>query len=209
MAEGAWVTVQLTVAGYALALVVALCLCLARLSRFLALRWAMGAVVEFLRGTSAFVQLFWVFFVLPLFGITLSPMIAGIIVLGLNVGAYGSELLRGALTAIPRSQWEASVAINLRKWQYMFFIALPQALIIALPTMNNMAIELLKATAIVSTITITDLTFQAELIRSATGTTAVPYISIFIVYFLMASLITLGFRRLEARLNEGLDVVKK
>lgn len=206
--DGAVVTIQLTVMGCALALVVAFAAGLGRLSRFAVLRWLATIYIEFFRGTSIFVQLFWAYFVLPLLGFPLTPMQAGVLALGLNVGAYGAEVVRGAVLAIPREQTEACVALNLTRWQRLRYVILPQALVIMLPTFNNNAIELLKGTAIVSLISLADMTFQAQVVRAQTGNTAVPFLTILVLYFLIASVITGLIRGLERRLSKGLDVTK-
>lgn len=205
---GAWVTVKLTVLGCALALCAAFIAGLGRLSRFAMIRSATVAYIEFFRGTSVFVQLFWAYFVLPLLGVPLSPMQAGILALGLNVGAYGAEVVRGAILAIPRAQLEACVAINLSRWQRMRHVILPQAIVLMLPTFGNNAIELLKGTAVVSLIAISDMTFEAQVVRTQTGNTAIPFLTILILYFALSGTITLGIRGLERRLSAGLDVTK-
>jgi len=105
--EGAWVTVQITVLGAMLAVVAALIAALAKMYGPWPLRWLAIAYIEIFRGTSALVQLFWLFFVLPHFGIVLEPLTVAVLGLGLNVGAYGAEVVRGAIQAVPRGQWEA------------------------------------------------------------------------------------------------------
>ncbi|MCA1367150.1 ectoine/hydroxyectoine ABC transporter permease subunit EhuC [Bradyrhizobium sp. BRP14] len=203
--EGAWVTVQLTLMGSALAVVVAFAAGLGRLSRFMAVRALATAYIEFFRGTSIFVQLFWAYFVLPFAGITLTPLQAGVLALGLNVGAYGAEVVRGAVKAIGREQREACIALNLSRYQAMRHIILPQALPLMLPTFGNNAIELLKGTAVVSLISLTDMTFQAQVVRAQTGNTLIPFATILVLYFVMAWLISLGMRWLERRVSRGLD----
>jgi len=206
--DGAWVTVQLTLIGCAFALVVAFIAGLGRLSRFVVVRALATAYIEFFRGTSIFVQLFWAYFVLPLLGFPLSPLQAGILALGLNVGAYGAEVVRGAILAVPREQYEACVAVNLSRWQQMRHVILPQAFVLMLPTFGNNAIELLKGTAVVSLISLSDMTFQAQVVRAQTGSTALPFLTILLLYFLIATVITFFVRGLERRLSEGLDVTK-
>src|SRR5688572_20904299 len=144
--QGALVTLELTLMGSALALVMAFIAGLGRLSRFFAVRALATTYIEFFRGTSIFVQLFWVYFVLPFAGVTLTPMQAGVLALGLNVGAYGAEVVRGAIKSVPREQFEACIAVNLSRFQRMRHIILPQALPLMLPTFGNNAIELLKGT---------------------------------------------------------------
>lgn len=206
--QGALVTVQLTAMGCALALTMAFLGGLGRLSRFAPLRWLAVAYIEFFRGTSIFVQLFWAYFVLPFVGISLTPMQAGVLALGLNVGAYGSEVVRGAVLSVGREQFEACVALNLSRFQTMRHVILPQALIVMLPTFCNNAIELLKATAVVSLISLSDMTFQAQVVRAQTGNTLVPFTTILVLYFLMSLTISSAMRGLERRLARGLDGVR-
>ena len=206
--KGTQVTIQLTVLSFGLAIVVAFIAGLCRLSRWGLLRTISLIYLEFFRGTSLFVQLFWIFFVLPLFGISLTSMQAGVTALALNVGAYASEVVRGAILSIPKEQTESCIALNLTKWQGMRYVILPQAFVIMLPSFGNNAIELLKATAIVSLIAISDMTFQAQIVRAQTGNTAIPFLVILALYYIMSSLITFGFRSLEKKVSEGLDVTK-
>lgn len=206
--QGALVTAQLTLFGSALALVVAFAAGLGRLSRYAALRGLATVYIEFFRGTSIFVQLFWVYFVLPFAGVTLSPLAAGVLALGLNVGAYGAEVVRGAILSVPRDQIEATVALNLTRLQRMRHVVLPQALPLMLPTFGNNAIELLKATAVVSLISLTDMTFQAQVVRAQTGSTMIPFLTILVLYFLMAVAISTAIRALERRVTRGLDGVR-
>jgi len=206
--QGALVTAQLTVMGTALALVMAFAAGLARLAPFAPLRWLARAYVEFFRGTSIFVQLFWVYFVLPFAGISLSPLQAGVLALGLNVGAYGAEVVRGAVLSVPRDQFEACIAVNLSRFQRMRHVILPQALPLMLPTFGNNAIELLKGTAVVSLISLSDMTFQAQVVRAQTGSTLIPFATILVLYFAMSLLIGAGMRWLERRVTRGLDGVR-
>ncbi|CAN7689826.1 ectoine/hydroxyectoine ABC transporter permease subunit EhuC [Rhizobium sp. LjRoot98] len=203
--QGALVTVELTVMGSALALVMAFTAGLGRMSRFAAVRALATVYIEFFRGTSIFVQLFWAYFVLPFAGITLTPMQAGVLALGLNVGAYGAEVVRGAVRAIGREQLEACVALNLGRYHRMRHVILPQALPLMLPTFGNNAIELLKGTAVVSLISLTDMTFQAQVVRAQTGSTLIPFATILVLYFAMAMAVSAGVRWLERRASRGLD----
>ena len=206
--QGAVVTVQLTVMGSVLALVMAFIAGLGRISRHMALRWLATAYIEFFRGTSIFVQLFFAYFVLPFMGVSLTPLQAGVLSLGLNVGAYGAEVVRGAILSIGKEQYEACVALNLSRWQCMRRVILPQALLVMLPTFGNNAIELLKATSIVSLISLADMTFQANIVRSQTGNTLVPFATILILYFVFAMIIASAIRALERRMARGLDGVR-
>jgi polar amino acid transport system permease protein len=206
--EGALVTIELTVLGSILALVMAFTAGLGRLSRFFAVRALATTYIEFFRGTSIFVQLFWVYFVLPFAGVNLSPLQAGVLALGLNVGAYGAEVVRGAIRSVPREQQEACVALNLTRYHRMRHVILPQALPLMLPTFGNNAIELLKGTAVVSLISLTDMTFQAQVVRAQTGSTLIPFATILVLYFAMAWTISLFTRWLERRATRNLDGVR-
>lgn len=206
--QGAVVTVKLTVMGSAFALFMAFVAGLGRLAPVAPVRWLATTYIEFFRGTSVFVQLFWVYFVLPFAGITLSPLMAGVLALGLNVGAYGAEVVRGAVLSVPKDQYEACIAVNLTRWQRMWHVILPQALPLMLPTFGNNAIELLKGTAVVSLISLSDMTFQAQVVRSQTGSTLIPFATILVLYFAMSLVISTAVRGLERRMTRGLDGVR-
>lgn len=206
--QGALVTIQLTILGSALAVVAAFLAGFGRLSRFFAIRAIATTYIEFFRGTSIFVQLFWVYFVLPFAGISLSSLQAGVLALGLNVGAYGAEVVRGAIKSVPREQYEACKALNFTHFQQMRHIILPQALPLMLPTFGNNAIELLKGTAVVSLISLSDMTFQAQVVRAQTGSTLIPFTTILLLYFILSWLISQGMRYLERRVTRGLDGIR-
>lgn len=165
-----------------------------------------AVTVEVFRGTACFVQLFWVFYALPMFGVTLSPVTASVIVLGLNVGSYGSEVVRGALRAVPQGQIEAAKALNYSRTQSMVHIVAPQALRIAIRPAANLFVDLLKLTPLTSLVTVADLTRNAMVMRNQTGSTLATLLCIFVVYFLLASLIYAAMDRLERRLNRGAAV---
>jgi polar amino acid transport system permease protein len=197
--EGAVVTLKITAGAALLGLVTAFVAGLAGLSPRRLVRGTARVYVEVLRGTSALVQLFWVFFVLPEWGIRLDPMTAGILALGLNIGAYGSEVVRGSVKAVPRAQYEATVSLNMSPYARMRRVILPQAVVTMLPPFGNLLIELLKGTSLVSLITLQDLTFKAQILRASTGRTATIFLMVLVMYFLMAGVITLGMKVLERR----------
>ena len=207
--QGAQTTVELTLMGAVLALVMAFVAGLGRLSRFFVVRALATSYIEFFRGTSIFVQLFWAYFVLPMAGLTLTPLQAGVLALGLNVGAYGAEVVRSAVAAIGHEQRNACVALNLSRYQRMRHVILPQALPLMMPTFGNNAIELLEGTAVVSLISLGDMTFQAQVVRSQTGNTLIPFATILALYFAMACLISFGMRKLENRMSFGLDRIRR
>jgi polar amino acid transport system permease protein len=203
--SGLLVTLEVTAGGAAVALVMAFAGGLGRLSRIGPVRVLAGAYVEIFRGTSALVQLFWVFFVLPFVGISVEPMPAGILVLGLNIGAYGSEVVRGAMQAVPVEQREAAVALNLSPARALWGIVIPQALPVMVPPAGNLLIELLKSTALVSLITLGDLTFAAQSLRADTLRTPEIFSLVLLLYFAVALVLSRGMRRLERRLSVWRD----
>lgn len=207
--KGARVTVELTVYSSLLALAVAFIAGLGLLSRHLWLRASTRIYVELFRGTSVFVQLFFAFYVLPLFGPSLSPMQAGVLAIGLNGAAYGAEVVRGAISAVGKDQREATVALNLTRWQALWWVILPQAVVMMLPSFGNLAIEMMKATAVASLITVSDLTFQAQIVRNQTGQTAFPFLLILLTYLVIASVMIAFVRWLERRSRRGMAEIRQ
>ena len=199
MLPGLKVTLQVTILGAALALVIALIAGVLRASKNTLIQGIVGFYVELFRGTSALVQMFWIFFVLPLppFNISLTPLEAGVIALGLNIGAYGSEVVRGAIRAVPRGQVEAGIALNFTPFQRMQRIILPQAMVRILPPFGNLLIELLKSTALVSLITLSDLTFQAMKLQQTVGRTTQIFSLLLVIYFIVALPFTRAVKWLE------------
>ena len=197
-------TVQITVLAALVALAAAFVSGLARLSHWRVVRATATVYVEVFRGTSALVQLFWLYFVLPFFGINMSPFEVAVIGLGLNIGAYGSEVVRGAVQAVPKGQVEAAKALNMSSWQTLRLVVLPQAAIAMLPPWGNLLIELLKATALVSLITLTDLTFKAYQLNMATFRTVEIFGGVLLIYFAIAMMITGGVRLAERHFGRGL-----
>ena len=194
-------TLALTLCAAALGVADAFLAGLGRLSRFRLVRWVAGVYVEVFRGTSALVQLFWVYFVLPFAGIELNAFTAGFVVLGLNAGAYGAEVVRGAILAVPQGQRDAARALNLSPSQTMLRVVLPQALPGMLPPAGNLVIELLKNTALVSMIAVHELTFTAQLLRASTLQTGLIFGLVLVLYFAIALVLTRLFRGLERRVG--------
>lgn len=197
--EGILTTVYLTLGGAALAFVMALVLGVAAGSRFMLLRGVSRTIVEFFRGTSLLVQLFWLFYVLPLVGFELDPLFCGILALALNYGAYSAEVVRGALAAVPAPQLEAAVALNFTPWQRLYRVAFPQAWVQMIPPLNNLLIQLLKGSALASFILLQDLTFQIDELRKSTGDTLFAFGIGLVLYFLIAYVLTLFMNMLEVR----------
>jgi polar amino acid transport system permease protein len=202
--SGALVTIEITIAGSVLAIACAFIAGLAKMYGARPVRWLAVAYIEVFRGTSLLVQLFWMFFVLPHFGLTLEPMTVAIVTVGLSYGAYGAELVRGAISSVPRGQWEASVALNMSRMEALRRIILPQALVAMIPPWGNLLIELLKGTALVSLITISDLAFRAQQMNQTTFRTIEIFSLVLLFYFAIAQVMTLGTNTLEKKLAGAL-----
>lgn len=200
--EGLWITVVASVAGMVIATVLALIGGLAMLSRLKTVRVIARIYVEIWRGTSEVVQLFWVYFVLPvLVGYDIVDLVAGIAVLGLNFGAYGAEIVRGAVKSVPRAQVEGSVALSLTPAQRMRRVILPQAFVEMIPPFNNLYIQLLKGSALLTLIGVSDITHQATTVLiPANPDDVILILSLtLLIYLVLSILVTFGMRWLERR----------
>lgn len=202
---GIWITIQLTIYSAALATAVAFGIGMARTHRLRTVRFLAGFYTEVFRGTSSLVLMFWIFFVLPqLVGWALVPMWAAVLALGLSYGAYGAEIVRGALNSVTPAQREAGVALSFSPWQRMRLILLPQAVPEMIPPFSNLLVELLKGTALVSLLGIGDVSFAAYLVRLATTESAEIYAISLVIYFVIAFLLTRGMRAVERKAKAGI-----
>lgn len=204
--EGLVVTLKLTAGSAVVALICSFAAGLGRLAPWWILRFPASAYVEIFRGTSALVQLFWFYFVLPFFGVDMNAMTAGILVLGLNTGSYGAEVVRGAILAVPQGQKEAAIALNFSPFHRMRRVIVPQALVAMIPPAGNLLIELLKNTALVSLITLSELTFSAQTLRADTLRTTEIFGLVLLLYFAVALLFTFCMRQIERYLGLGRDL---
>jgi len=166
-----------------------------RMAPNMAVRGVATVYIEIFRGTSLLVQLYWIFFVLPLFGITLEKFTAGFVAVGMNLGAYGAELVRGAILSVPKGQWEAGLALNMSPAKRMRRVILPQAILIMLPSWGNLMIELLKGTALVALISVADLMFQVKQINGTTFMSAETFGTALIIYYVLARFMITPFMR--------------
>ncbi|MFI6700958.1 ectoine/hydroxyectoine ABC transporter permease subunit EhuC [Streptomyces sp. NPDC050509] len=204
---GIWITVQLTLYSAALATFVAFSVGMARTHRSRTVRFLAGFYTEIFRGTSALVLMFWLFFVMPgLFGWALVPMWAAVLALGLSYGAYGAEVVRGALNSVVPAQREAGIALNFTPWQRMRLILLPQAIPEMIPPFGNLLVELLKGTALVSLLGVADVSFAAYLVRLATQESAQIYSITLVIYFVLAFVLTRGMKALERKTKAGIGI---
>lgn len=194
-------TVMATVGGIVLTIILSFVAGLALLSRHRPVRVISRIYVEGLRGTSEVVQLFWLFFALPvLVGFQIVPIWGGIIVLGLNHGAYGAEIVRGAVRSVPRAQVEGCIALSLSPAQRMRRVILPQAVVEMLPPFNNLFIQLLKSSSLLSFVFVNEVTRQGHdvLVPAFTSQSFTILLLVLVIYLVLSLVITAVMRSLEA-----------
>jgi polar amino acid transport system permease protein len=165
--EGLKITILATVLGAALAAVIGLVFAILRMTAPKPVARITGFIVEFIRGTPLLVQLYFIFYVLPDFGILLSPLVAGVIGLGLHYGTYTAEVYRAGIDNVPRGQWEAAKACNLNGRQTWTHVILPQAIPPMIPALANYFIAMFKETPLLSAITVLELMNQAKSVANS------------------------------------------
>lgn len=202
--KGAVVTVQVSVLSILLFLFLSVVTGVARTFGNRAVRWIAVIYTEVFRGTSLLVILFWMFFVMPEFGLTLSPLVAGVAAIGLNFGAYGAEVVRGAIAAVPRGQTEATIALNMSPYRRITRIILPQAVAVMIPGLSNLTIELIKATALVSAVTLTDITYASVQQNQLHFRTLEIFAITLMLYYCFAQFVRFGGAALEDRFTRHL-----
>lgn len=201
--SGLEITLEVAFFSAILACVIAFVAGIARLARQRWIRFIVAVYVEGFRSTSALVVMFWLYFALPLLGLNLTALQAGVLALSLNYGAYGAEIVRGAVVQVPRGQWEAATALNLSTSQRMRYVVLPQAILAMLPPLGNLLVDLLKATSLVSLITLSDLTFEGKILQNTLGHPLEVFAIVLMVYFVINFALTRLVRLLERRVVPG------
>jgi polar amino acid transport system permease protein len=195
---GLVVTVEATLVGFVLAVVLGLFLALARRSENPWLSQPVGAVVEFIRSTPLLVQLFFFFFVLPRYGLRLPAFLVGTLALGLHYATYTSEVYRAGIDAIDRGQWEAATALNFSPLRIWVGVILPQAIPPMIPALGNYLIGMFKESAQLLAITVTELMLTARVIGTETFRFLEPITLAGLLYFLISYPSALIVQRLEA-----------
>ena len=195
-------TARIAAVSALLALTIAVPLGLCRISVRPAIRAAAGIYIEFFRGTSLVVQLFWLYFVLPPLGVRLDAITAAIIGISLNYGAYGAEVVRGAISSVPAGQVHAAQSLGLSRGMVLRHVIMPQAMTVFVRPWGNLMIQLLKATSLVSLITIADLTYRAYQLHQLTMKTLPIFGMVLAMYFVMAQVIALATSFADRRFGQ-------
>jgi polar amino acid transport system permease protein len=205
LAQAAVITIEATVVSFVLALVLGLVFALARMSARPYVSLPVGAFVEFIRSTPVLIQIFFLYFVFPQFGVVIPALVAGVMALGLHYSTYCSEVYRAGLENVPRGQWEAATALNLGPMATYRDIILPQAIPPMVPALGNYLVGLFKETPLLSAIAVLELMQTAKIIGSETFRYLEP-ITLVGVFFLVMSLASAALiRRVEAWLRHRRD----
>ena len=200
---GAGYTLLFAVASMIGGLAIGLPVALMRIAPWAVLRWPASLYVSLMRGTPLLVQIFVIYYGLPGIGIEFDPVTAGVLALSLNAGAYLSESLRGAIRAVSEGQWRASFSLGLGYRQTLHHIILPQALRIAVPSMSNTLISLIKDTSLVSVITVTELMLATKEVIAVSFQPLPLYLAAACIYWLLSLFFEAIQRRAERRLNRA------
>ena len=201
-------TIMAAAIGYAIAAIVGLLFLIGQRTSFKIVNIINREIVEFIRSTPLLIQLFFVYFVLPQFGITLSAWVCGMITIGLHFGTYLSEVYRGALEGVPKTQWEACRALNFTTFYTYRRIVLPQAFPIAIPGMGNYLVGIFKDTPLLSTIGVAELFHAATAVGGYHYRYLEPYTIVGIIFLILSVPAAMGIRKLESSVNKSQGKVK-
>jgi polar amino acid transport system permease protein len=206
-----WATLNTLMAagiGYAIALVVGLVFALAQRTPSWTLTKVVREAVELIRSTPLVLQIFFVFYVGPQFGIRLSPWVSGMIAIGLHYASYLSEVYRAGIESIPKGQWEASRALNLSTARTYFRVIIPQALPASLPGMGNYLVGIFKDTPMLSVIGVAELMHTANAIGSETYRFLEPYTLVGVIFLLISLPTAAALRAFEAWVRRALGMTR-
>jgi len=201
LASGLKITVEATLLGMALALVAGLVLALARRSSIPFISWPTAFSIEFIRSTPLLVQIYFLFYVLPTLGVSMSPLATGIFALGLHYAAYCSEVYRAGIESIPRGQWEAATALNLGRITTIARVILPQAIPPVVPALGNYQVAMFKDTPLLSAITVLEMLQQAKILGSESFRYIEPLTLVGVAFLVMSLVAAVGIRTLERKLK--------
>jgi polar amino acid transport system permease protein len=203
LAKAAIVTIEATILGFVLAASLGLALALVRLA-IPRTAWLISVAVELIRSTPLLIQIFFIYFVFPSFGIVLDAFTAGVLAIGVHYAAYCSEVYRAGFDNVHRGQWEAAVALNLGSWTTFRDIIIPQAIPPVIPALGNYLVALFKETPLLSAIAVLELMQTAKIIGSETFRYTEP-ITLVGLFFLVMSLVSAtAIRTVERAINRRL-----
>ncbi|MBD1157133.1 ectoine/hydroxyectoine ABC transporter permease subunit EhuD [Pelagibacterales bacterium SAG-MED20] len=195
--------------GYAIAAIIGLLFLLGQRTPIKIINMINREIVEFIRSTPLLIQLFFVYFVLPQFGITLSAWVCGMITIGLHFGTYLSEVYRGALEGVPKTQWEACRALNFSTFYTYRKIVLPQAFPIAIPGMGNYLVGIFKDTPLLSTIGVAELFHAATAVGGYHYRYLEPYTIVGLIFLMLSIPAAIWIRKIEKNVNLSQGKIKK
>ncbi len=195
------ITIQATVLGMLVAVTLGLVLAMLRRSRLHIVSLPTAFVIEFIRSTPLLVQMYFLFYVLPLTGVQMSPLATGIVALGVHYATYCAEVYRAGIEAVPRGQWEAATALNMSRWRTAVGVVLPQAIPPVVPALGNYLVAMFKDTPLLSAITVVELLQQSKMIGSATFRYTEPLTLVGVLFLALSLVAAWGVRGLEARLQ--------
>ncbi|AYD65359.1 ectoine/hydroxyectoine ABC transporter permease subunit EhuD [Achromobacter sp. LC458] len=195
------ITIEATVLGMLVAVTLGLVLAMMRRSRLRIVSLPTAFVIEFIRSTPLLVQMYFLFYVLPLTGAQMSPLATGIVALGLHYATYCAEVYRAGIEAVPRGQWEAATALNMSRWRTAVGVVLPQAIPPVVPALGNYLVAMFKDTPLLSAITVVELLQQSKMIGSATFRYTEPLTLVGVLFLALSLVAAWGVRGLEARLQ--------
>ncbi|CFB63585.1 ABC transporter permease [Pandoraea apista] len=198
--QGTVLTIKFALMSMVFGLAIGVIVAIMGIGKVRVLRAIARAYVSVMRGTPLLVQIFVIYYGLPGIGISLEPTPAGVLTLSLNVGAYLSESMRGALEGMPRGQWLAAYSLGLSYWQTLRYVIAPQALRIAVPSLGNSLISLIKDTSLVSVITVTELLRSAQEVIASTYQPLPLYLACAAIYWVLSTGLSALQRRIEKRL---------
>ena len=199
-------TIPLALASFAIGLVLALGVALARLSKNRVLSGAARFFISVIRGTPLLVQLFVIFYGLPAVGLVIDPWPSAIIAFSLNVGGYGAEIIRAAILSVPKGQWEAGYTIGMSSGTTLRRIILPQAARVSVPPLSNTFISLVKDTSLASLILVTELFRVSQQIAAFSQEFMLLYLEAALIYWLFCLVLSSGQSVIERRLDRYVAV---
>lgn len=194
-------TIPLTLASFALGLAIAILVALARLAESRILRGLASFYVSLIRGTPLLVQLFVIFYALPQLGVVIDPFPSAILAFSLNVGGYTAETIRAAILSVPEGQWEAALTIGLDRATTLRRVIAPQALRVAVPPLFNTFIGLVKDTSLASSIMVSELLREAQIIAAPSYRFLLLYSLAALYYWLICTVLATAQSRIEKKLE--------